>query len=150
MQTLPVIYSRNHHPLSYTIRLFDRQGGQTCPFSHVGIITEDGKNVLEAVGGRGVVETPLWDFIERSTAWERGVFPCLHRPTAYKRARDELGKPYDLWGAVSLGFPFIGRDWENPEAWWCSEYIAHASGIFERRHIRTIGVAFCYALTRTE
>lgn len=121
-----------------------------CPYSHCGIVSEDGTKVLEAKGGEGVVETPLQDFIDNATAYEFGRFPCLHRPTAYARARAELGKPYDLLGAVSLGVPFFGRDWENPEAWWCSEYLAHASGIFERRHVRTIGVAFCYALTRTE
>ena len=150
MQTLPVIYSRSHHPISYTIRVLDRQGGRMCPFSHVGIITEDGKSVIEAKGGVGVIVTPLSDFIAQSTAWERGVFPCLHRPTAYRRARDELGKPYDLLGVISLGIPFFGRDWEIPNAWWCSEHLAHSSGIFERRHVRTIGVAFCYALTRME
>lgn len=150
MQTLPVIFSRSAQIGSYGIRLFDRQGGYVCPFSHVGIITEDGENVLEATLEKGVVETPITDFVDRASAVDSGYFPCLNRAAAYTRIRKELGKGYDITGVLSLGIPFFGRDWENPNAWWCSELLAHGSGIFDRQNIRTIGVAFCYALTRKE
>lgn len=148
MQTIPVIYSRSYHPGSYVIRLMDRNGGQVCPFSHVGIISECGQYVYEATYKSGVVRTPLWAFKDRATHWEIGRFPVLNRRMAYKRAESVLDADYDLWGVISLGIPFIGRDWQNPDKWWCSEYLAFCSGIFERRHVKTIGVAYCYALTR--
>ena len=52
MQTIPVIFSRSHLPLSYVIRLFDK-GAVICPFSHVGIISECGNYVYEAKGSKG-------------------------------------------------------------------------------------------------
>ena len=64
----------------------DRQGGQICPFSHVGLISECGQKVFEARGGVGVVETPLWEFKHRATRWETGLFPTLNRRSAYRRA----------------------------------------------------------------
>lgn len=149
MQTIPVIFSRSHLPLSYVIRLLDK-GAFICPFSHVGIISECGQFVYEARGGVGVVKTPLWEFKLRATHWETGVFPTLNRRKAYHRARAMLGKEYDLWGAVAIGVPFITRDWGCPDSWFCSEYLAYCSGIFEHRHISNIGVNFCYALTRSK
>lgn len=124
------------------------QGGQLCPFSHVGIISQCGNYVYESVMGKGVVKTPLWEFKKRASHWETGRFPTVNRRRAYERAESLLGAPYDMLGVISLGIPFIGRDWECPDSWWCSEYLAHCSGIFERRHVKTIGVAYCYALTR--
>lgn len=34
----------------------------------------------------------------------------------------ELNKPYDLKGIIGLG---IGRNWEQPTDWWCSELVAY-------------------------
>jgi hypothetical protein len=147
MQTIPVIFSRNTKPFSYIIRLFDK-GAVICPFSHVGIISQCGNYVYEAKGGKGVIKTPIWEFKDNATYWETGYFPTLNRRKAYHRAEEQLGKPYDLMGAVAIGVPFIGREWGCPEAWFCSEYLSYCSGIFEEEHINNIGVNFCYALTR--
>lgn len=37
--------------------------------------------------------------------------------------RDQLGKPYDWLGALGLAFH---RDWQEDDAWWCSELAAAA------------------------
>jgi hypothetical protein len=148
MQTIPVIFSRSALPFSLLIRLMDRQGGQVCPFSHVGIISQCGNYVYESRGKVGVVKTPLWEFKRKASHWELGRFPTVNRRAAYERAEALLGAGYDWLGVISLGIPFIGHDWQDPDKWWCSEYLAHCSGIFEHRHVKTIGVAFCYALTR--
>jgi hypothetical protein len=37
--------------------------------------------------------------------------------------REQLGKPYDI--AAILAFP-LGRDWQRPDAWFCSELQAAA------------------------
>jgi hypothetical protein len=149
MQTIPVIFSRSILPLSYVIRLLDK-GAFICPFSHVGIISECGSYVYEARGGDGVIKTPLWLFKDRASYWETGLFPTLNKQKAYERAESQLGKPYDLMGAIAIGVPFINRDWGCPDSWFCSEFLAYCSGIFEERHISNIGVNFCYALTRTK
>lgn len=146
MQTLPVIFSRSYLPFSYVIRFFDK-GAAICPFSHVGIVSECGLYVYEA-RGQGVIKTPLWEFKDKASYWETGYFPCLNKKAAYERAISQLGKPYDLKGAIAIAVPFINREWGNPDGWFCSEYLAYCSGIFEKNHINNIGVNFCYALTR--
>lgn len=35
----------------------------------------------------------------------------------------QLGKPYDIWGALGLG---LGRDWQDDQRWFCSELMAAA------------------------
>lgn len=39
-----------------------------------------------------------------------------------KAAAGQLYKKYDLKGIVGLG---IGRNWEDPSDWWCSELVAY-------------------------
>lgn len=150
MDYLPVLFSTTNKLTSHIIRVFDRQGGQMCPFSHVGIISECGAYVYEATYSAGVTRTPILEFEAKASDSERGQFPCLDKKAAYEKIRGELGKKYDLFGVLSLGIPFVGRDWEAPDKWWCSELLAHASGVFERENVRTIGVSFCHALTKYE
>lgn len=147
MQTIPVIYSRANSLGSYAIRVLDK-GAYICPFSHVGIISECGQFVYEAVHPIGVVKTPLWDFKQRASHWEECLFPTRHRKhTVYQRAKSQLGKLYDLKGAVAIGIPLLGRDWENPDSWFCSEFLAYCAGMFYHKHMSNIGVNYCYALS---
>lgn len=147
MQTLPVIFSRRVHPGSYFIRVFDK-GYSICPFSHVGIISECGNFVYEAIYGDGVVKTPLQEFKRRASYWETGIFPCLNRKRSYELVQQQLGKRYDVSAIFAMAVPLAGRDWENPDKWFCAELLAYVSQIFERRHIANIGVNYCYSLTR--
>lgn len=147
MQTLPVIFSRRVHPGSFLIRLLDK-GYFICPFSHVGVISPCGNFVYEATFKDGVVRTPLWEFKRRASHWETGVFPCLNRRRSYSLLEQQLGKEYDKSAIFAMAMPLAGRDWENPDKWFCSELLAYASQIFEPRHIANIGVNYCYALTR--
>lgn len=39
----------------------------------------------------------------------------------YNFIRSQIGKPYDMTGIVGFAF---GRDWHNPNAWFCSELVA--------------------------
>ncbi|MDX1538815.1 hypothetical protein [Arsukibacterium sp.] len=149
MQTIPVIYSRNNKPFSYAIRLLDK-GALICPFSHVAIVSKCGTFVYEARGGYGVIKTPIQEFKARATYWEEGFFPVICRAEAYRRAESQQGKEYDLMGAVVIGLPFIPHHWADPEKWFCSEYLAYCSQMFEAKHISFIGVNFCYALTHSK
>lgn len=38
-------------------------------------------------------------------------------------ARTQLGKPYDVFGALGVGFR---RNWQETDRWFCSELIAYA------------------------
>jgi hypothetical protein len=150
MQTIRVIYSRSRKPGSYLIRAFDK-GAYICPFSHVGIVSECGQYVYEALYPQGVVKAPLWEFKRRASHWEICRFPTRHRPrTVYRRAKSQLGKPYDLKGAIAIGIPFVGRDWGCQDSWFCSEFLAYCTGMFYHKHLSNIGVNYCYALSWPE
>lgn len=148
MEYLPVIYSRSRSLISLLIRLIDRQGGQSCNYSHVGVISKCGDYVYEAAGGVGTQKIPLREFRLRASKVEEGLFPCVNKEQAYQRLEEELGKPYDTFGVLSLAIPFIGRDWQKEDSWWCSELVAYSSALFEEENSRTIGVAFCWCLTK--
>jgi len=148
MDSIRVIYSRNNNATSLGIRLFDRQGGQMCPYSHVGVISPCGKFVYESTAKEGVVKTPIADFYARYDKVYEGVMPCDSEKLAFARLEAQLGKSYDYFGVISLGIPFIGRNWQRTDKWWCSELVAHATGLFRKGHVRVIGVAFCFALTK--
>ena len=50
--------------------------------------------------------------------------PVADEALAIAAARSQVGKPYDLWGVLGLG---IKRNWQDDEAWWCSELIPWAA-----------------------
>ena len=124
MEKLPIIFARSNQIGSWLIRMFT--WGR---FSHVGIV--DGDNVIEAVGFKGVVVTPLEEFKQRYSYTELAYFPCECLDQAYYLAYNEVGKKYD-WLAI-FGHIFRRR-WDNPDRWVCSELIAYASQIV--RHSR--------------
>lgn len=145
MMFIPVIYSRSNTLGSYVIRLFDRG---LCKYSHVGIITENGKQVIESTYENGVTITSIDDFKKKAASYKFGFFPVVDSEAAYKLAYKEIGKNYDLCGAIGLGIPFVGRNWGDTNQWFCSELLAHCSQLFPKNHAKFIGVSACYILTR--
>lgn len=124
MEKLPIIFARSNLIGSLAIRLFT-----WSRFSHVGII--DGDYVIEAVGFKGVIKTPIEEFKARYSYTEEAYFYCDSVDEALSLAYDEIGKGYD-WLAI-FGHIFRRR-WDNPDKWVCSELIAYASQIV--RHSR--------------
>jgi uncharacterized protein YycO len=39
-------------------------------------------------------------------------------------AESQVGKPYDWGGVLSIPVPFISRNWQSDERWFCSELLA--------------------------
>lgn len=147
MEMIPVIYSRSRTVGSLVIRLVDK-GPVKCMFSHVGIISECGNYAYEAVAGDGVVRTPMWQFKRRSSSWQLGWFPTECLETAYSRVKAQVGKRYDYKAVAGLALSVIGRKWDSPDKWFCSELLSYASSMFEDSFVNAIGVAYCYTLTR--
>lgn len=131
MQRIPVIFAKTWKPISLIIRLFT-----WSRWSHCGIITEDGKSVIESVGGKGVIVTPLLDFKRRYSKWHIAYVPVQNRRISYQLARAEIGKEYDLKALFAIA---LRRDWECPDSWFCSELIAHAcQGLYRRESVSRI------------
>jgi uncharacterized protein YycO len=107
------IYCRSR--VGTVVRFFDGMGH----WSHCAGILSDGEHVVEALGGPGVVITPLEDVIRRSTAFEIVERPVTDPAAGDAWALSTVGSGYDWLGAI--GSPWR-RPWEAPGRWYCSEH----------------------------
>lgn len=110
-----IIFSRRHHPGSVLLRT-----GMWSRWSHCGVI--EGDTVIQAAFGAGVVRTSLAEFKGMASQWAVVEFPVEEVFTAMAAA-SQIGKPYDLAGAVGIA---VHRDWGEDDSWFCSELVAYA------------------------
>lgn len=111
-----LLFTTTNLPLSLLIRA--RSGG---PYSHVALI--DGDQVIEAVAGSGVRRAPLQRALERASGAAVMMVPSSNPTAVLAMARSQIGRPYDWSGIAGLG---VNRDWQEPDAWFCSELVAWA------------------------
>ncbi len=115
-QTIRIMFSTSTHPLSSVIR--------ACTWSrwsHVCIV--DGDTVIEATATHGVTRTRLFEAVARAKEFAFVDFPCLDAAAVIAQASGQIGKPYDYTAIVGLA---LHRDWQQDDAWFCSELIAWA------------------------
>ena len=93
-------------------------------WSHVGVVDKKRNIVFEAIWPDGVVQTPLEKVKARSSEWEFRELPVEDYSAAIAYLIAQLGKPYDTFGVLGLGF---NRNWQDDKKWWCSEYTAMAA-----------------------
>lgn len=141
MERIKVIYGRNYLPFSILIRLFT-----WSRWSHCGVISPCGKYVFEAAAFRGVVKTPLNSFSERYRSLYIGEM--LATSGWFERVQAELGKGYD-WIAP-LGIVFRMGNWNSKDKWFCSELVAHVSGLFRCDRGSRVTPEICYKVTKDE
>lgn len=87
-------------------------------WSHVALIDDD--EVVEALWPR-VGVTALSDLLSRYSEVIIAEWPGIDGGPILEAARSQEGKPFD-WKAL-FGFLFH-RDWQDPNAWFCSELVA--------------------------
>jgi hypothetical protein len=139
MQTVRVIFARNKKPISLLIRLVT-----WSRWSHCAVL--DGEFVIEAKGGCGVVITPLNVFLDRYTDYAFADLPVADSPSnAIERARAELGAPYDLKALFGILFR---TGWECDSSWFCSEHLAHTSGIFRAERVSRITPEMIWSVSK--
>ena len=90
-------------------------------WSHAAII--DGDEIIEAVWPRVRVSS-LIRALENASAMAVIDIPVADEAGAIAAARSQVGKPYDLLGVIGLG---VKRNWQDDDAWWCSELIPWAA-----------------------
>jgi uncharacterized protein YycO len=90
-------------------------------WSHVDIVLGD--YVLGATADRGVGYTRIDHRLELASRAEMVSVPLKNELEAITWAKWQVGKPYDWQGIVGLG---LHRDWEEDDAWFCSEYVGKA------------------------
>lgn len=115
MQTVRLLFSNNAGLFSRLVRL-----ATWSRWSHVAII--DGDTVIEATARRGVHRTPLATAL--AAAKESVVVHiAADDPAAViAAAANELGTRYDYTAVIGLG---LRRNWQDDDAWFCSELVAH-------------------------
>ena len=113
--------------------------GKHVVIGHVDIVVPEGLLGAqhEALGGQpsGVWVRPA-DYLQTCGGINpvRVTIDCTQGQydSAIGFAREQIGKPYDLT-ALAENF-VLGRDWRNPDAWFCSELSIEAAnhgGIFK-------------------
>lgn len=116
MGGISLLFSTSDHPMSAAIRL-----GTWSDWSHVAII--DGDEVIEAVALAGVRRFPVVQAIARAKRAVVVELPCLDPRAVIAAAASQIGKPYDYSAILGLG---LRRDWQEDDAWFCSELVAWA------------------------
>lgn len=109
-------------------------------FSHVAIVSDDEQFVVEALMFKGVVKTPMNDFIKRNDCVELATMPGDAAD-----AEQYIGKKYD-WSAL-IGL-LLHRDWGKSERWFCSEKTAKVSAIFRENRRGRITPEHCYMISK--
>lgn len=129
MQTIPVIFGRSFKPISVAIQL-----RTLCRWSHVGVIMPTG-DVVESVGGQGVVITRLSDFKKRYRETMVMNAACLNADLAYAQLNAQIGKRYDdhaFWGVA------FATGWDDADAYQCAELTGSSLGFYNVRHLATL------------
>lgn len=114
MSTVRLLFSTTRLPLSVAIR-----AATWSRWSHVALV--DGAFVIEAVTLHGVRRAPLADAIARASAHALVDLPARDPAAILAAAASQLGKPYDYTALLGLA---LRRDWQSPDAWFCSELVA--------------------------
>lgn len=115
MNKVTVVFSQSLNIGSWMIRKFTQSD-----WSHCGLLTEEGE-VLEATADHGVVATPYEKFKEKHNLIISITIETEHAAKIYELFKSQLGKRYDYTAIFSI---VIGRDWQEMDAWFCSEIVA--------------------------
>lgn len=121
---LQVVFSRrDYNPGSAIIR-----AGTWSDWSHVEAVI-DNQRLLGAAWPAGVAYVDMAHRLSLASHAAIMTFPC-NRDAAFAFMTGQIGTHYDLAGAIGLG---LHRDWQKPDAWFCSELVAAAlrAGGFE-------------------
>jgi len=95
---------------------------------HGGVVTKDGKFVIESVFKHGVVKTPIAEFKARYSTVDFFNINCDDKK-AFEFLNAQIGKSYDYFAASSLLFKLLPN---HKDKWYCFELIAAASGLFRK------------------
>lgn len=113
---MKILFSRSKLPGSYLIRWMT-----FSKWSHVALLLDNG-DVVEATWPKVRVSN-IKDFINAHPDYE-----IRYLDGNADLVMKEIGKPYDVFGLFMFLNPW--RDWTTDDKWFCSELIAHATGMF--------------------
>jgi hypothetical protein len=97
-------------------------------WSHCGIVVpgefnEQERFVVEALMFKGVVKTPIDEWMDRYPTFTFVDIECPRPLDGEKFALDQVGHGYDYMGMI--GAPWRSS-WDDPKRWYCSELLEAA------------------------
>ncbi|MEW6612718.1 MAG: YiiX/YebB-like N1pC/P60 family cysteine hydrolase [Pseudomonadota bacterium] len=116
MSAVQLLFTRRRHPGSALIRV-----ATWSRWSHVALV--DGDEVIEAAAPHGVRRASVGAAIDRAARCALVELPARDPAAVLAAAASQLGKPYDWTAVLGLG---LRRDWQEEDAWFCSELVAWA------------------------
>lgn len=116
MGAVQLLFSTNRQPGSQLIR-----AATWSRWSHVALV--DGDTVIEATVLHGVRRGSAVAAIARASRCALVALPSRAPAAVIAAAASQLGKPYDWTAIIGLG---LRRDWQEEDAWFCSELVAWA------------------------
>ncbi len=119
MEHITVILADTEGPFSAAIKV-----ATYSQWSHIALVLPDGR-IRESVLQGGVRTASFESLADRSRKYVLLRIPVKNAQAVYDMALS-VDAPYDLLGAVGLGFR---RNWQESDKFWCSEYLAY---IFEQ------------------
>jgi len=90
-------------------------------WSHCAI--QIGPSIFEVTMRDGVSVTSMQEFRRRYPKSTTAIVDGGNKDIATTWLRAQVGKEYDY--TALIGLP-IDRDWQDPDKWFCSEYVAEA------------------------
>lgn len=116
MSTVSLLFTNSADMLSRAIRV-----ATWSRWSHVALV--DGDRVIEALAPRGVQINDTDRVMMRSREYALVDLPCRDPEAVLAAAASQAGKPYDYTALLAIAFR---RNWQEADAWFCSELIAWA------------------------
>ncbi|CBJ43030.1 YiiX/YebB-like N1pC/P60 family cysteine hydrolase [Ralstonia solanacearum] len=116
MSGVQILFTATHGPLSWAIRACT-----WSEWSHVALVAGD--QVIESMPGHGVRRVLLTRAIQRAGRYELVTLPTQDPERIIAAAASQIGRPYDYSAVLGIG---LHRDWQEDDAWFCSELIAWA------------------------
>ncbi len=114
MSSVQLLFTTTNGPLSWAIRVCTWSA-----WSHVALVAGD--QVIESMPGHGVRRVPLAGAIQCADRYELATMPARDPARIIEAAASQIGKPYDYEAIGGLG---LHRDWQQADAWFCSELLA--------------------------
>lgn len=111
-----LLFSNQRDLLSRAIRI-----ATWSNWSHVALV--DGDRVIEALAPRGVQINDTDHVTMRSHEYALVDLPCRDPEAVLTAAASQAGKPYDYTALLGMA---LRRNWQEDDAWFCSELIAWA------------------------
>lgn len=113
-----LIFTRSPNIGSKLIRL-----ATWSDWSHVVLVY--GQYAIDATWRHGVTRRPISDVLDEASEYALVDIPAYDPEAVVAAAVSQIGKPYDISAVTGIAFR---RNWQDDDAWFCSELIAWAFG----------------------